>query len=340
MEAVATLIGYAILSVLVFPGLVALSVASLLTEWFVRKTVARMQNRMGPAYVGPIGLLQPFADFFKLLLVKRYVEQRYSSPLLAVAGVALGIGALTTALLLFPLSPLRLVAPYDVIAFIYLMILWPFLSLIIVSLAWPNPFVIAGVSRAITLAVVTEPTLVASILVPMNIIAKRYPQVQPYSIYCTSTTVYKLWADPNVGIGNYVITLLLLIVSMIAVIIAVQSKVMLKPFDIPEAEQELIAGFATEFSGPIYALFRLFHDMKITVLALAIVYIFLGGPAPHSHISVEGILTLLAKYVAVVFIVSLVRGAFGRFRIDQAVRKIIAYALIPSVIALILSFII
>jgi NADH-quinone oxidoreductase subunit H len=337
---IATMIGYALLSLFIFPGLAALSAISLFTEWFVRKSVARMQNRMGPAYVGPIGLLQPFADFFKLLLVKRYVEQRYSSPLLAVMGVAIGIGALTVTLLLFPISPLRLIASYDVIIFIYLTILWPFLSLIIISLAWPNPFVIAGVSRAIALAIVTEPTLVASILVPMNIIARKYSQLPPYSVYYTSIAVSRLWTGINIDMGSYIITLILLAISIIASIIAIQSKVMLKPFDIPEAEQELIAGFATEFSGPVYAFFRLFHDMEITVLVLAIVYIFLGGPAPFNHLSVEGILTLLAKYIVVLFIVSLIRGAFGRFRIDQAINKIIKYALIPSVIALIISFVI
>jgi len=335
---IALAIGYTLFSLLIFPGFITISAISLLVEWFVRKTVARMQNRMGPAYVGPIGILQPFADFFKLLLVKRYIDQRYSNPLLAVVGVGVGIGALTAGLLLFPLSPIRFSSPYDVIVFIYLMILWPFISLIIISLAWPNPFVVAGVSRAIALAIVTEPTLVASILIPMTII-RRYPDITPYSVYYTSTNVWRLWIDTGFGIPQYIATLILLIVSLITSIIAIQSKILLKPFDIPEAEQELIAGYATEFSGPIYAFYRLFHDMKIAILILAITYILLGGPAPFKHLSIEGFLTLLAKYITLAFVVSLVRGAFGRFRIDQAITKIIKYALTPSIIALIISFV-
>ncbi|HDM92787.1 MAG TPA: NADH-quinone oxidoreductase subunit H, partial [Candidatus Korarchaeota archaeon] len=51
----------------IFPGFAFLFVGSLLTEWYKRKVVARMENRMGPSYTGPIGILQPLADFFKLL---------------------------------------------------------------------------------------------------------------------------------------------------------------------------------------------------------------------------------------------------------------------------------
>jgi NADH-quinone oxidoreductase subunit H len=333
-------IGYALLSLFVFPGFASLFTVSLLTEWFVRKTVAHMQNRMGPTYVGPIGVLQPFADFFKLLLVKRYIEQKYSSPLLAVVAAGIGIGALTAGLMLFPISPLRLVAAYDIIVFIYLLILWPFISLILTSIAWPNPFVIGGVSRAVALAIVTEPIIVASVLVPMNLIARRYSDVTPYSVYYTSIAVPRLWTDVGVGVVRYVVTLIILIVAIIAIIIATQSKVMLKPFDIPEAEQELIAGYATEFSGPIYAFFRLFHDMKIAVLIIAIVYLFLGGPAPFNHLSVGGIITLIVKYIVIAFIITAIRGAFGRFRIDQAMTKIIKYALVPSIIALIISLVV
>ncbi|MEM4646369.1 MAG: NADH-quinone oxidoreductase subunit H, partial [Zestosphaera sp.] len=72
-----------VFSALVFPGLLTLWIASMLSEWWVRKLFARTQRRMGPSYVGPLGILQPFADFLKLLLVKTEPNYKYGSVRLA-----------------------------------------------------------------------------------------------------------------------------------------------------------------------------------------------------------------------------------------------------------------
>ncbi|MEM4503098.1 MAG: NADH-quinone oxidoreductase subunit H, partial [Ignisphaera sp.] len=69
---------YTLFVAIVFPGLFFMIAIALFSEWFYRKVVARMQNRMGPAYTGPMGLLQPLADILKLLLVKEVKKQRYS----------------------------------------------------------------------------------------------------------------------------------------------------------------------------------------------------------------------------------------------------------------------
>ncbi|MEM4824131.1 MAG: NADH-quinone oxidoreductase subunit H, partial [Zestosphaera sp.] len=87
-----------VFSALVFPGLLTLWIASMLSEWWVRKLFARTQRRMGPSYVGPLGILQPFADFLKLLLVKTEPNYKYGSVRLARVSGCIGLGALTASL--------------------------------------------------------------------------------------------------------------------------------------------------------------------------------------------------------------------------------------------------
>jgi len=111
---------------------------------------------------------------------------------------------------------------------------------------------------------------------------------------------------------------------------------MYQPFNIPEAEQEIIAGFETEFSGPLLALFRLLHDVELAISLLLGVYIFLGGPLPFRHFSIGGVLLLIVKYVVLVIVITLVKNVMGRYRIDQALIQLFKYSLIPAIISSIL----
>jgi len=313
---------------LVFPGLVFVSALALWSEWFVRKVVARMQNRMGPTYVGPLGMLQPVADLLKLLTVKELKRQKYSSPTLAAFALSIGIGGAVASLLMLPLSPVRIVAQYDVIVLIYLLVVVTLASHIVAFSSHPNPFVVAGLSRYIAMAVVVEPALVVSLLTPFVLTSRT----AGYSVYYTSLHAWRLLA-PSSALDF--LKALLLLASLATFIIAMQAKIMFKPFDIPEAEQELIAGIVTEFSGPVLGLYNLLHDVEVAVLTLVSAYIFLGGPAPFNHLSVGGVIMLVLKYLVLLFAVSTIRASFGRFRVEQAVSIVVRYSLIPAIVVLI-----
>lgn len=315
---------------IVYPGLIFITALALFSEWFYRKAVARMQNRMGPAYTGPFGILQPLADMLKLFLAKEVKKQRYSSILLAEIGLAITIACVVASILMLPLSPIRFSAPYDIVVLFYLYGVWHFIGLVIAALAYPNPFVVAGLSRLIALTIVIEPSLFASLLVPV-ILSSTSCQPQ-YSIICAATNSWSLWFRSP-------LTFISMLIALVATLVSLQAKLWLKPFDIPEAEQELIAGHITEFSGSVLALYNLSHDIKLAFSALLITYLFLGGPYPFKHLSFEGVLTLVIKYLVVLYILTTVRASFGRRRIEQGINIVMKYSLMPSFIALIISLI-
>lgn len=312
------------LSILVFPGLVFATALALFSEWFIRKVVARMQNRMGPSYVGPFGILQPLADIMKLMIAKEEIVQRYSIQVVARIFASLGLGALIASLLLLPISPFRLISDFDFLIYFYLCCLIVPLSIIFIGLAAPNPFTETGVSRLLTMTLLVEPSYFTAFIIPIVLATQIYGEILPasYSIYSTSIVAWRLWLNP--------LTAPAMILGLFAALVAMQAKFMIQPFNIPEAEQEIIAGFETELSGPILGLMRLLHDMDIAVTTLFIVYVFLGGPYPFKHLTVYGILTLVAKYVAILFIVTLMKAVFGRLRIDQALGILFKYSFIPA----------
>ena len=317
------LVSYLLFSLIVFPGLVFLVALAFFTEYWVRKTSARMQRRMGPSYVGPAGLLQPFYDFLKLVRYKEFLGTRYSMTRVAEISILVGLSTLVASMLLFPLSPIRIIGNYDFLVFIYLTGIMLPVTLIITSLAMPGPYTVAGVSRLISFIIIVEPAYFTALLVPlilvMNITERQL------SIYYASTYSWMLWLNP--------FTLLPMILATISALVVLQAKAMYPPFNIPEAEQELIAGFETEFSGPLLGLVRLVHEVEVVVSAIAIVYLLLGGPYPFPHFSIQGVIVLIIKYLAVITLLSVIKNLYGRFRIEQGLYAVFKYSLIPALIA-------
>lgn len=316
-----------VFSLLVFPGLLFLVALAFFTNYFVRKLSARMQKRMGPSYVGPFGLLQPFYDFVKLLRYKEIVKTRFSMVRAAEISLLIGIAFLVSSVIFLPLSPYNARGTYDFLVFFYMVSVMPLFMVVIASLSMPGPYTSTGVSRLLSIVTIAEPAFFASLLTPLYLATSNSPAFM--SIGEASNRVAGLWANP--------LTAFILALSLLALVVSVQAKAMFAPFNIPEAEQELIAGFETEFSGPLLALANLLHDLELAISALATVYTFLGGPAPFPHLSPLGIIVLVAKYVAVVFLATLVRNIFGRFRIEQALTALLKYALVPALISVILS---
>jgi len=318
-------------TVTVYPGIIFLFVLALLSEWWIRKVVARAQKRMGPSYVGFAGILQPFADFFKLITCKEEIRQKYSMISVAKLFAFLGIGSIVAVMMLLPLSPLRLEAGYDIIVLSYFCCVWVPVAMIVMAISTPNPFTGAGVSRLLSLYAICEPAYFMSILTPTVLVTRAFHPYLPYTVLETSQHVWEIWLNPYSAI--------ILILAFIGVTVSTQAKAMVQPFNIPEAEQELIAGPMTEFSGPLLALNNLLHDMDIAATLLITDYMLLGGPYPYSHLSVLGFLLVTIKYVGLLTLLSLIKASFGRFRIEQAIAAIGKYGLLSATIAIILTMV-
>lgn len=317
---------------IVYPGLLFTLIAILLTQWYVRKLYARMQNRIGPLHTGPSGLLQPLADFIKLMF-KEDIATRGSSDRLVAGMLVTAIGALVAFLLMTPLTHLVksllggfvvVAADFDIILALYLLV-WPTVALALVGFMSPNPFSILGGSRVFSLTLAYEVAFALSLLTPVTMAsAIRAPA---FSIYASSLASWRLWTNP--------FTAVLVAVSLFTALLSLQCKLLEKPFDIPEAETEIVAGPFTEYSGPKLALIILLHDVELFVGSALIAFVFLGGPHPFTQTWWSGPATFLIKYLAVVAVLTSIKAAVARFRVDQALLLFWRYVLPLSLACLI-----
>lgn len=322
-----------LVAVVVFPGFLFSFLAALLNQWYARKIFARMQNRIGPKYVGFSGVLQPFYDFFKLFS-KESITPRYGRARLYVLFIGIGIGSSISTLLFLPISPFQIHSSFDVVIFIYLG-LWGSVALAIASLMFPNMFPSIGVSRLVSLMFVFEPVWVLSLLTPVVLVSKSVGALS----FSVAETIEKFSV-----IGSNPVYLVLTAVSFVAAVISLQCKLGFQPFDIFEADTEILAGIYTEFSGVKLALASLFHDVEMFTGALVLVFLFLGGAFPFSLNPVQfslstivAILVVVVKFLSVVLVLTTLKASSARYRIDQAVGFFLKYPLLIALVTVVIA---
>jgi NADH-quinone oxidoreductase subunit H len=291
-----------ILYLLVYPGLLFLFVYSTFCEWFDRKVYARLQNRMGPTHTGRWGILQPVADFFKLMAKEDVVPTAADKTLFTLLPIA-GLAIVATAGLLLPLwSPSAEAAGLlsfsgDIIVLLYLLSL-PTLIFFLAGWSSTNLFSQIGGTRVLTMLFGYEVPLFMAVLSP--------------AILANS------WRIAEIGAFYRAKPLLLLpnIIGFFVALICVQAKLERTPFDIPHAETEIVGGTFTEYSGKKLAFFRLMIDIELVVSSGLIAAIFLGG---FGGGAVLGFIQFVLKTLAVIFLLSLIRALTSRIRVDQVV---------------------
>jgi NADH-quinone oxidoreductase subunit H len=315
-----------LVTVFIFPGLLFAFAGALLNQWYVRKVFARMQNRVGPRFVGPFGILQPFYDFFKLLS-KETITPKYGKAKSYALFIGIGIGSSIATLMFLPFSPFTIHSPSDVVIFVYLG-LWSTIALAFACLMFPNIFPSIGVSRLISLMFVYEPTWVLSILTPIVIISK-YSGDFSFSVLETVEKFSTITSNP--------LYLVLTAISLITAMVSLQCKLGLQPFDIFEADTELIAGAYTELSGAKLALASLFHDIEMFTGAILVAFLFLGGALPFILYTIEGILLIFLKILVVVFVLTAIKASSARYRVDQAIGFFFKYPLLLALATLVVA---
>jgi NADH-quinone oxidoreductase subunit H len=296
----------------VFPGLLFAATTGAFLSWFDRKITARVQFRKGPP------LLQPFYDFFKLLLVKETILPKHGAPLLfLLTPIFAVIGAtLASVFILLPLFNINTGFKGDLLVIFYLLTI-PSFSYIIGALASGNPLAAVGGSREMKLILGYEMTFM---LVIAGVIMKCGQHFDLYSIIQTQHE-----GAPFIGSISGV---LLFIVA----IFCVQAKLALVPFDMPEAETEITEGIFIEYSGAAYAMIKLAKYIMLFILPALLVAMLMSGFNLHGI----NILWAVLKVLGVVLALTLIRNTNPRVKIKQAISFFMIWMNLIAVIALVL----
>jgi NADH-quinone oxidoreductase subunit H len=309
------------LKLIIFPGFIFTIFLSLFYEWIDRKFYAKLQNRVGPLYTGPFGLLQPLADFIKLLskedIIPSAVDKLFfnSVPVLALALMLTGV-------LLLPILNISGLISFEGDIIVAVAIMTIFCILVFLSgLGSLNRFGIVGAERAVSQLLGYE--------IPMTLaiasVALASNSLKIADITAKQSSWWFILGPQAIGFAVF--------------LIAAQAELERVPFDIPEAEQEIVAGWLTEFSGRKLALFRLARDVELVYISGLAATFYLGGPFGPVIPGFESILLpiyFIIKTIIVLLIISVIRAAFARLRIDQMVNFSWKYLVPVSLLQLLL----
>jgi NADH-quinone oxidoreductase subunit H len=294
---------------LIFLGFAATAVLGLITSWIDRKVTARVQYRVGPPF------LQPFYDIVKLLGKETLIPAGASKGMFLIAPV-IGISGVITVSTLFWVNQFFSDGFMgDWIVAMYLLTV-PSLSIILGGFASGNPLASLGASREMKLVIAYELPFILVALVPV---------IRAHSI--------RLGDIINVQAGGVFAGSYSGVLALIVAILCIQAKLALVPFDIPEAETEIVEGPLVEYSGPGLAMFRLMKNMLLFVLPFFLIILFFGG------LRFDGIniLWTVLEYVGIVAIITVIRNTNPRVRIDQAVRFFWGPMTLLAVVAVVLA---
>jgi len=283
----------ALFKMLVFPGLLFLSAVSLFAEFFDRKLYARLQNRVGPPW------FQPLADFIKLLGKEDVVPEEADRRMFDLAPV-FALTAVVVAFLYIPMWGTHAIYSFsgDLIVVLYLLTI-PTLTFFLGGWYSRSLFSTIGAVRSITQLFAYEIPLFVAILAPA-MLANTW-SLSEMAVFYHAHPYY--WLINLIAFGVGLVSLL--------------GKLERVPFDIPEAETEIVAGSFTEYSGRLLAYFRMAIDIEAVVGAslLAAVFLPFGLGLPP----VIGFVLYLVKVFAIIAVLALFRTVFARLRIDQMV---------------------
>jgi len=284
--------------------------------WVERRGGAMMQDRPGPNRLGPLGLFQPLADAGKFIFKEDILPSEADRFLYLLAPVLALIPAFSTYVVI-PLGPTieiqgeqvpMMVAPAEtgVLLFLALASLGVY-SLVVAGWASNNKYSLLGSIRASAQMISYELALtlsVVAVLLPVG--SFRLDRVVEYQVD---------------GVWNIIPQC----IGFLVFLVAAFAETNRLPFDLPEAESELVAGYHTEYSAMRFACFFMGEYAAMTVLSALAATLYLGGwHLPGVDFASMGILgvvlgaaVLIAKVACFLFFFVWVRWSFPRFRFDQ-----------------------
>jgi len=295
-ENLVNLISFAIGAVIVC--LVAMGVVVLLI-WVERKIAGRIQDRFGPNRAGPFGLLQPIADIIKIFS-KEMITPSGADP---VPFNLAPVVAVASVLLIWAVIPFAAtVVGADIhVGVLYVIAVGSFGIVAILMAGWSsnNKFALLGAARAVAQMVSYEVPMVLALMIPV--------------LLSGSMGVNSIVGAQDIWfvVLSPIAALVLLITSM--------AEVGRAPFDLLEAESEIVAGFHTEYSGMKFGMFYVGEFLHVFTIGALIATFFLGGwrgPGVDA-VPVLGIFYFYLKAFLGYFIITWIRLSLPRIRIDH-----------------------
>ena len=288
------------LKIAIFPGLASIGIIAALLTWLDRKITARVQLRIGPHYVSPLGgILQSFADLIKLAFKELIIPEkadRFFFLLAPVFGMVLGAGLIG----LIPFSPETLISNLEVGLPVFLAFVTLSPTLVLLA-GWSAnskyPF-IGGLRSLFQQTGYEIPLWLSSIGVVMM---------------AGSFNLTKIVQAQSAG--WFIVPQLLGALIFLVTSVAEQERI---PFDLPEAEPEIIMGWQAEYPGFLFLAAQGAGFIKLYAFSALFTTIYLGGylgPGP-----LPALFWSIFKTTVMVVVVILLRGAFGRVRLDQLLR--------------------
>jgi len=275
-----------------------LLIAAPFLEGIIRKITARIQSRQGPP------LWQPYYDLFKLL-GKEDLESG-ESPLMQRVAVILSLsGPMVLAAFLPLLGASPLAQSSDVVLFIYLLVFCGIAN-ILVGLSAGSTYSLLGTSREMMSAITLEPLLVVALIIG----AIHTDSLQLAKILDGS--VYGSTGIPWSGL-----------IMAVIIVFSFQAFIGRIPFDISEAETEIMEGPIIEYSGPKLALLKWSHMTRLVIYASIITCLFL--PWGNQWAFPLGMLFIWIKMIGIVLAVTLIAATHARWRIDQSIRYFMSF---------------
>jgi len=304
----------AVALVTLIPGLAIfmfISLGPLLYVYAERKIAGFMQDRLGPMRVGPYGLLQTIADTIKLMFKEAVYPRGVDKKLFVIAPCLVLVGAFLSFVVL-PFGGRLVTADLNVGLFYVVAISsLSVVGLIMAGWASNNKYALFGGMRAAAQIVSYEIPAVMTLLSVVMIVG--------------SLSLQDIVLAQSGGLQHWFLFRYfpLMPVAFLVFFTAGMAECNRTPFDIPEAESELVAGFHTEYSGFFFALFFLSEYTEMFAVSAVTSVLFLGGwMAPHPALQAIGPvglgwLWLIAKAWGLVFIMMWLRWTLPRLRVDQ-----------------------
>jgi NADH-quinone oxidoreductase subunit H len=286
----------------VFPGLFAL------TTVLERKGLGRMQNRLGPNRTGPYGILQPIADGIKSLTKEDVIPTtadktvHFLAPVVLVVAVFLGFAVL-------PIGRNMVLVDMDASLLFYFAIgASTELSIFMAGWSSRNKYSLLGAMRAVAQMISYEvPLLMSSVAIVMMSGSLSLVKIVEAQNHYT-------W-----GLPHWYIFTPWGFAAFVMYAISATAETNRSPFDLPEGESELVAGYFTEYSGFKFALFFLGEYLAMFSISGLGTTLFLGGwSAPLSVLNwVPSWIWFFSKVMLSIFVLIWIRGTLPRLRQDQ-----------------------